>query len=563
VDVAVPDQTIYESLAAAAAKWPQQTALVYMGKRLNYEELLHEVDQCAGALEAAGVGPADSVTLALPNIPNVIVLFYALNRIGARIAMVHPLSSTTEIAHYLRETGSTFAVTVDLFLKRFGPILEQSGVSRLVVARISDYLPKLKAIGFAATKGRKIPPIPKDDSRITTWRDFMRSAPPPSTYARHIDPDDGAVVLFSGGTTAMPKGIELSSGAFNALAVSMGYVIGVKLGDSVLAILPVFHGFGLGLCVHTALCGGAYPILVPEFSVKVYVENLVKYRPSIIAGVPTLFEALLRDDRFAKVDLSHLERAYCGGDSLTADLKRRMDTAILERSGHIELVEGYGLTESVTACVLSPLGNYREGSMGVPIPGMDMKVVDPETGNQCPPGQDGEICIAGPTLMKRYINDPEATDHALRRHDDGSIWLHSGDTGWMDEDGYVYFRGRTKRIIKVSGMSVYPMQVEQVLEAHPSVTQACVIGTPDDYQMSSVKAYVVLTPGVTEDQEKLRGDLTAHCRTHLIKWAVPRVIEFRDKLPTTRVGKVAYTELEREHLAAAGGPAAPPSASTF
>ncbi|MDR1293866.1 MAG: AMP-binding protein [Bifidobacteriaceae bacterium] len=555
-DLDVPDQTLYEMLAASASRWPRHPGLIYMGMRMTFATLLAQVDRCAAALAAAGVARGDSVTLALPNIPNVIVLFYALNRIGARIVMVHPLSSPTEVAHYLKETGSTFAVTVDMFYGRFAPILASTPVKRLLITRVSDYLPRVAAIGFALTRGRSIDPVPVGDPAIVTWRRFMKSAPTAGRYERVIDPDDGAVVLFSGGTTALPKGIELSSAAFNSLAVAMTMIGGFTSGQSVLAILPVFHGFGLGLCIHTALSVGAHPILVPEFSVKIYIDNLVKHRPSYIAGVPTLFEALLRDSRFGRVDFSQLVGAYCGGDSLTADLKHRVDGAIAGQSGTVELVEGYGLTECVTACVLSPLGHYRDGSMGVPIPGVLVKVTDPDTGATLPAGQYGEICITGPTLMKGYINDPEATAYALRTHDDGRTWLHSGDTGWMDSDGYVYFRGRIKRIIKVSGMSVYPMQVEQVLEAHPLVWRACVIGTPDDYQMASVKAFVVLGPDAGGDEARVRDELTAHCRKHLIKWAVPRAIEFRSELPTTLVGKIAYTELEREDHAGGEQPGA-------
>ncbi|MDR1151671.1 MAG: AMP-binding protein, partial [Bifidobacteriaceae bacterium] len=323
-ELTIPDQTLYEMLAAAAATWPRHWGLIFMGTRMTFAALLADVDRCAAALVKAGVARGDSVTLALPNIPNVIVLFYALNRIGARIVMVHPLSSPTEVAHYLNETGSTFAVTVDMFYGRFASILDKTPVKRLLITRVSDYLPRVAAIGFALTRGRKIAPVPTDDPAIVTWRQFMKAAPVPDRYERPMDPDDGAVVLFSGGTTALPKGIELSSAAFNALAVAMTMISGFTDGQSVLAILPVFHGFGLGLCIHTALSVGAHPILVPEFSVKIYIDNLVKHRPSYIAGVPTLFEALLRDDRFAGVDFSALVGAYCGGDSLTADLKRRV-----------------------------------------------------------------------------------------------------------------------------------------------------------------------------------------------------------------------------------------------
>lgn len=567
-DIVVPDKTMYELLADTASRWPAETALVYFGRRIPFASLLADIDRCAAALVAQGVRAGDSVTVSMPNVPNAVVMFYALNRVGARAVMTHPLSSPTELQHYLRETGSRWAVTMDMFYGRFREILADSPVERLLIAQFSDYLSSTKKLGFMVTKGRKIDPVPTDDPRILKWNDFLypegwqgmaaaasaglwpgQAKAPAKPYVRRIEPSATAAVLFSGGTTSLPKGIELSSANFNALAASMEAITGVSVGESVLAILPVFHGFGLGLCIHTALTAGASSILVPEFSAKIYIDNLIKHEPSFIAGVPTLFQALLAHPKFSKVSFGRLRGAYSGGDSLTASLKHRFDQVIAAQGSKVELMEGYGLTECVTACTVSPSHKYRENSIGVPIPGMRVKIVDAHTAADLDYGEEGEICVTGPTLMNGYLNEPDATADTLRTHDDGFVWLHTGDIGLMDTDGYLYFRGRQKRIIKVSGVSVYPAQVEQVLEAHPSVRRACVIGTPDDYQMTSVKAFVVLADGVAEDA-RAHDDLLAHCRKHLMKWAVPRSIEFRAELPTTLVGKIAYTQLEQEELAA-------------
>lgn len=543
-DLDVPDLTMYEAVAEAAAAWPEKDALLYLGRRISYQTLIAEIDRCASALLALGVRPGDSVTLSMPNVPNAVILFYALSRIGARAVMTHPLSSPTELQHYITQTGSRWAVTMDMFFGRFREALADTGLTTLLIARFSDYLSPAKRLGFKITRGRKIGPVPTDDPRILLWNDFVRAAEPAGRYQREADIHDSAVVLFSGGTSALPKGIELSAANFNALAVSMRSITRIQPGESVLAILPVFHGFGLGLCVHTPLTVGASSILVPEFSAAIYIDNLVKYSPSYIAGVPTLFQALLQHPRFAKVSFAGLRGAYCGGDALTGSLKHRFDTAITAQGSRVELMEGYGLTECVTACTVSPPNHYREDSIGIPIPGMRVKVVDGAS-VELPYGEEGEICVTGPTLMNGYLNDPEATATTLRAHEDGRIWLHTGDIATMDADGYLYFKGRQKRIIKVSGVSVYPAQVEQVLEAHSAVRRACVVGAPDEYQMSSVRAYVVLTEG-TDDSPQTRDDLLAHCRKHLMNWAVPRTIEFRPDLPTTLVGKIAYTKLEQE-----------------
>ncbi|MEA5117305.1 MAG: class I adenylate-forming enzyme family protein [Propionicimonas sp.] len=547
-DIEVPDATMYELVARTARQWPSRTAMIYFGRKLSYATLLAEIDRCAAALAAHGLRPGDAVTVSMPNVPNAVVMFYALNRLGARVAMTHPLSSPMELQHYLKQTGSRWAVTMDMFYGKFRDILDDSPVEHLLIAKFSDYLSHTKKLGFEVTKGRKIAPVPTDDPRIVKWRDFMAAGQQPTDYERPRDPDQTSVILFSGGTTSLPKGIELSSTSFNALAVSMAIISGFSLGNSVLAILPVFHGFGLGLCIHTPLTVGGYSILVPEFSAQIYIDNLAKHSPSYIAGVPTLFQALLTNPKFAKVSFESLRGAYCGGDSLTSSLKHRFDDALAGQGSKVELLEGYGLTECVTACTLSPPHLYREDSIGVPIPGMRMKIVDLHTAEDLPYGEEGEICVTGPTLMNGYLNEPDATADTLRIHADGRTWLHTGDIGTMDADGYLYFKGRQKRIIKVSGVSVFPAQVEQVLEAHPAVSRACVIGTPDDYQITSVKAFVVLA-GEAADEDRIREDLLAHCRKHLMKWAVPRSVEFRAELPTTLVGKIAYTQLEQEELA--------------
>jgi len=543
----VPDRTMYEMLADSAVAGPRRPVLRYMGATMTYERLLDQVDRFAAALRAHGVAAGDSVVVSLPNIPNVVIAFYALNRLGARAVMTHPLSTQDELEHYIGSTGARLAITADLFYPLFARLMASTGLEQIIIAHVGDYLTAPVRLGFWVTRGRRIPAVPYGPA-VFDWRELLAARIPIPEYVRPGSVRDGAVVLFSGGTTAMPKGIELSSYNFNALAVAMQLITGAQVDDSILAILPAFHGFGLGLCIHTPICIGACEILVPEFSTSIYIDNLLKHRPTIFAGVPTLFEALLRDPRFAQVDFSNVKGIYSGGDVLTPALKHRFDEVIAAHGGTTELVEGYGLTECVTACVVSPPNHYREGSVGIPIPGCDAMVADPVTGEPVPYGTEGEICMTGPTLMLGYVNDPQATANTLRRHADGTVWLHTGDLGTMDADGFLYFRGRSKRLIKVSGMSVYPMQVEQVLEAHPSVARACVIGVPDDYQVSKVKAFVTLASG-TARTPGLEDELIDHCKQHLIRWSAPRIVEIRDELPMTKVGKIAYTQLEQEELA--------------
>jgi long-chain acyl-CoA synthetase len=537
---------MYELLRDTALKYPEKTAIGFLGAKISFGKLLAMIDRCAASFTAYGIRPGDCVLQSMPNIPNALIIFYALNKIGVRVAMTHPLYSSTELAEYVRETDSAWCVTVDMFYDRFKDILRPD--QKLLVTKVSDFLPGTKKVAFNIIKGgqNKIP----EDSRVVFWTDFLKKSQTTEViYERKIDPKDGAVVLFSGGTTNMPKGILLSSYNFNALSSLIGPFAKFTKDDSVIAILPVFHGFGLGICIHSILCNGGTIFLEPKFGTKIYIDSLIKHQPTFIAGVPTMFEAMLRDKSFAKVRFDRLKAIYSGGDSLSPELKARFDEQIKAQGSQVELAEGYGLTETVTGCVLTPPGLYRKGAIGIPMPDMLAKIVDMQTKEELPYGETGEIALAGPTLMLEYINNPEETAKTIRKDENGIRWLYTGDIGYMDEDGYLFFKSREKRLLKVSGVSVYPMQVEQVLESHELVFRACVVGVPDDYQMTSVKAYVVLEDMSLATDETKRM-LLKHCQKHLIKWSVPRAIEFRDKLPTTLVGKVEYSALEKSRITA-------------
>ncbi len=541
----VPDLTMYELLRDTAMKYPDKTALDYMGAKIPFGRFLSMIDRCAASFTAYGVKPGDCVLQSMPNIPNALIIFYALNKIGARVAMTHPLYSSAELAQYVKETDSVWCVTVDMFYDRFKDILRPD--QKLLVTKISDFLPGSKKVMFNVIKGgqNKVP----EDSRVIFWKDFLKKSEGVAepAYQRAIDPKEGAVVLFSGGTTNMPKGILLSSWNFNALSAIIAPFAKFTKDDSVIAILPVFHGFGLGICIHSIICNGGTVFLEPKFGTKIYIDSLRKHQPTFIAGVPTMFEAMLRDKNFAKVRFDKLKAIYSGGDSLSPELKTRFDERLKAQGSKVELAEGYGLTETVTGCVLTPASLYRRGAIGIPMPGMLAKVVDMKTKEELPYGENGEIALAGPTLMLEYLGHPEETADTIRTDENGIRWLYTGDIGMMDEDGYLYFKSREKRMLKVSGVNVYPMQVEQILEQHELVFRACVVGVPDDYQMTSVKAYIVLEdPSLATDETKKL--LIKHCQKHLIKWSVPRAIEFRDKLPTTLVGKVEYSALEKSRI---------------
>ena len=541
-----PPVTMYEALMQTVERCPEVVAYDFFGTTSTYRHFGKEIDRCANALAALGMKKGDRITISMPTCPQGIICFYAANKLGVVASMIHPLSPAKEIAFYLKTAKSRFALTLDAFYRKFKEVQETTGLETLILARIPDYLPLVKKIGFNLTKGRKIPPVPADPF-VRWWGDLMKGSYPPAPKAR-METDEMAVILYSGGTTGVPKGIMLSNRNFISEGMQVSVWGGITGGDSILAILPIFHGFGLGVCINAAFMGGGKSILVPQFTPEIVADLIKTKRPSLVVGVPTLFEALANNPVFRKADLSCLKATFSGADTLPRPVKERFEAAVKSQGGNVQLLEGYGLTEAVTAIMATPLNQYREGSVGIPFPDMLAKIVATGTTDEAPLGEEGEICLHGPAVMLGYLDQPEETAQTLRGHDDGRLWLHTGDIGTMDADGFFYFKLRQKRMIKSSGMNVYPAQVEDVLYKHPDVAKACVIGVPDEKQVQRVKAFVVLKELVKAGPEMEKA-LIAHCQEHLIRWSCPREIEFRNDLPCTLVGKIAFNTLEQQEVA--------------
>ena len=536
--------TMWDGVRKAAETYPAFTAFDFMGKSTSYAQLAADVNRCANALREVGVRPSDRVLICLPNCPQAVVLFYAVNAVGAVSVMVHPLSGEKEIEFYLKDAGCRVAVTLDQFYGKFAAVRENTSLDLLIVSSVADALPPLAAVGYRLTEGRKLPKIPETTDTFF-WFSFLRNGTDaaPSFSGKSGDP---AVILYSGGTTGTAKGILLSNRNFNALAQQIIATNPTfRPGDKMLAVMPVFHGFGLGVSIHSMLFNGGRCLLVPRFTVKSYGKLLKKSKCNFIAGVPTLYEALLREPSVQKADLSSLKGVYSGGDSLSVSLKKRLDQFLKEHGSPVPVREGYGTTECVTASCLTPYHTAKEGSIGIPFPDTYYKIVRPGTREEVPYGEDGEICLAGPTVMLGYWNRPEENAQTLQTHADGLTWVHTGDLGRMDEDGFVYFRQRIKRVIVTNGYNVYPSQIENVLDSMEEVQMSCVIGVEDPLRGQRVKAFVMLKPGVAPTEET-KEKILAHCRKYIAKFALPRQIEFREALPKTVVGKVAYRVLEEE-----------------
>ncbi len=540
--------TMYEKVEAIARKYPGNIAFDFMGKHTTYKQMLDQINKCARSLKTIGIREGDKITIAMPNCPQAIYMLYATNAIGAIANMIHPLSAEKEIELYLQMSESVVVVTLDQFYNKFEAIRENTKIVNIIIARIKDELSKPIKTGYMLTEGRKITPIPKD-APVIQWDQFSKLGKACSwNYKVKRKAQDPAVILYSGGTTGKTKGIVLSNINFNALSQQVTAANPMfKPGDKMLAAMPLFHGFGLGVCIHTMLSQGGRCILVPRFTAKSYAKLITKYKCNFIAGVPTLYEALLRIPSMEKADLSCLKGVFSGGDSLSVELKKKCDSFLYNRNSIVQIREGYGTTECVTASCLTPPTLHKEGSIGIPFPDTYYKIVEPDTDRELPFGEEGEIVIAGPSVMMEYLDMPEETAHTLRKHSDGLTWLYTGDLGKMDSDGFIYFKGRIKRMIISSGYNIYPAQMENIFDAHEKVQMSCVIGVPDSYKMEKVKVFVMLKEGVPANEET-RSELFDYARKHVAKYAMPYDIEFREKLPTTLVGKVAYRQLEEEEL---------------
>ena len=541
--------SMFDAVKKIADQYPDNVAFDFMGSSTTYRRLVQQVEQCAKALKTIGVREGDKVTIAMPNCPQAIFMFYAVNLVGGIANMIHPLSAEKEIEFYLNESESVTAITLDQFYEKFENVRQNTKVVNIVIASVKDELSKPIRAGYMLTEGRKIKKIP-DDAPVIMWKDFMRlSKACFYNYAVPRKGEDPAVILYSGGTTGTTKGIVLTNRNFNALGQQVIATNPMfRVGDKMLAAMPLFHGFGLGVCIHTMLSQGGRCILIPRFTAQSYAKQITKYQCNFIAGVPTLYEALLRLPSMDGADLSCLKGVFSGGDSLSIELKKKFDKFLYDHKAVIQVREGYGTTETVTACCLTPPHMFKEGSIGLPFPDTYIKIVKPGTDEELPYGEEGEILLAGPTVMQEYMNHPEETAQTLRTHADGLTWVYTGDLGVMDNEGFIYFRGRAKRMIITSGYNVYPSQLENILDAHEFVQMSCVIGVPDPYKMQKVKAFVKLSPDVPANEET-KQELLNYCRKHIAKYAMPYDIEFREEMPKTLVGKVAYRVLEEEELA--------------
>ena len=542
----IPDMSMFGMLKFSAKNQPDALAYEYFGTQCTYRELVQRIEKISGAYYSLGVRKGDIVTIIMPNTPEAVVSIYALNRIGAVSNILHPLSAQEEIKSHINRVDSKFLLCVDICSEKIANVIDETSLERVIVASAGDSMPFVMK-SLYALKCIKNFKYNKQDKRYISWNDFKKNYTDVQEYLpKGEENKQVSVILHSGGTTGTPKDIMLSNSNFNALGVQAVLTLrDVKAGDKILAILPIFHGFGLGVCVHVAFCFGACSVLIPQFNAKKFAGILKKYKPTMLFGVPTLYDALLKAKGTDEIDFSFLKYAISGGDILPEKLEKSFNEFLESHNSKIKICEGYGMTEGLAALCLSVGDDYKSRTIGKPLVGTEMCIVEPGTTKVLPAGEDGELCVSGPTVMIGYRNNPEETKNTLLTHEDGKVWLHTGDMAMIDEEGFVHYKLRIKRMMITSGFNVYPTRIESVVEELDFVEKCVVVSVPHHYKKEVAKAYIVLKNG-KEKSDATVNEIREYCKKKLMHYSVPYKYEFVDILPKTAYNKIDFMKLQKE-----------------
>jgi long-chain acyl-CoA synthetase len=542
-----PDLSLFGMLEASARRFADRPAIAWLGRHLSYRWLLREVERFSAVLEGLGVRRGDRVALILPNCPQYVIAYYATARLGAAVVGNNPMYTSREMEHQLRDSGAETVVLLDRFYPSFLPVLRAVGVRNVVVTKITDYmrfplrqLAPLKLRREAKKEGRPSRPVPRG-TPVAWWRRLAKGAGPIPPVAV-VDPVADAVgFVYTGGTTGLSKGAMLSHRNLVANASQAAAWLQLRDGgEALLCALPFFHSFGM-LAMNVGIRVAGKVIAVPNpRDLHMVLGQFQKEKPTFFPGVPRMFQAINESPLTARFDLRSANACISGG----APLPQAVADRFFEITG-ARLVEGFGLTEASPVTHANPFdGRARVGSIGMPVPDTECKIVDLENPDrEADVGERGELCVRGPQVMLGYWNRPEETALAIRNG-----WLHTGDVAVMDPDGFFRIVDRLKELIIVSGFNVYPTEVEEVLYHHPKVSKVCVVGVPDERTGEAVKAFVVLRPG----QQATPEEIVAWARdpaNGLSGYRAPRQVEFRDSLPETLIGKVLRRVLQEEERA--------------
>lgn len=526
-----PRVPLYRLLDESADAYPEHPCTDFFGKRLTYGAMRQMSDRLAAGLQGLGIGPGDMVGLMLPNCPQFVISYYGILKAGAVVVPLNPLANPKELTFLLSDARIETIITIPMFVETIAKLARDTLLQRLIYSRLGDFMPFPLNVAMRFRENGQLKAPMAGLGYLNFGQLVAKDA---GTFKPVVpDPDDLAVMLYSGGTTGVAKGIMLSHFCCVANAHQLKTWGHLKPSDRLLAVLPFFHGYGMSVNMNTTLLAGGEIILLPRFNAKDVLKTIEKRRPTFFTGVPTMFVAFSNLPDVQRYDLSSLEGIFVGAAPLTQGIKNEF-----ERKTGGRMIEGYGLTEATTAIMANPYrGQHKIGSVGIPFPDVNVKIVNLETDEVLPPNEQGEIVLQSPTMMIGYHNRPEATAEALR---DG--WLCTGDIGYMDEEGYTYITDRKKDLIIVGGFNVFPREIEEVLYRHPQVKEGVAIGVPDEYAGERIKVFVVLKEGEQVSEESL----ISYFREHLTRYKVPSEVEFRQELPKSMIGKILRRALREE-----------------
>lgn len=542
-DIEYFDGGLYDVVYESSCKWPHNTALEYFDTQITYKDLIKKINKVAAALKAIGAKKGERITICMPNTPEAIYMFYAINEIGAVANMIHPLSSEKEIEEFVNQAESKIMLCVDVSYPKVENIIKNTKIEQLVVVSPTRSMDMLVRLIYKLTKGRKN--HIKKSQQIITWDQFLSKSNKyvGNPHAR-VNATDDAVIMYSGGTTGKPKGVILSNLNFNAQALGAKYLVPelFKPDYSFMAFLPNFHAFGFGCCIHMPLYFGARTFLIPQFNPKKFKSYITRYKVDILVGVPTVFEYLTKI-KFKKDGLKNVKYVVSGGDMISMSSKEIINDFLKDHGSKAIIENGYGLTEASGGFIFSPRSVAEEpDTIGYPIPDNEVIIMNLKTKKPAKLGEDGEILVRGLSVMKGYLKKPAETEKAFIKVGNKK-YLRTGDIGYLDERGVVHFRSRLKRMIVSNGYNIYPANIEDVTLRCKDISACAVVGREDKLRGEKVVVFVVANPDARE--HAIRKDLNNIYKKYLAKYEIPREIRFIDALPKTKLAKVDFKALEQ------------------
>ena len=531
--------SMYDYLKDTATKNEKRSAYSYYGNEVSFKSFMKKIDKVASALKEFNIVENECVTICMPNTPESFALIYAINKIGAIANIIHPLSSTKDIERALSETNSSIIFCSDVAM----PKARHIKVKHFIMVPTSESLGTILKTLYNLKSSLNM----QLEEGMLTWKEFLNYATSDDNYVKR-EANSPAAIIYSGGTTGKPKGIIISNANFNAMALQTASVCEyIKPGYSVLSALPIFHVFGLALCTHTCLVSGMKCIIVPQLNTKKINKELKKYKPNVYPAVPSLLKMSVNGNDPGFNAFKDIKVVVVGGDYLSPALKKEFEEYLKKHGSSAVVKVGYGLSEACGFCCCTAEVDekyVKNGTLGIPNPDMIVKIFEPNSDVEKCIDDIGEICVTGPTIFMGYINEDKETKNTLIRHHDGRTWLHTGDLGYMDKNGFIFYTSRAKRMIISNGYNIYPIELEEIIKKCKYVADCTVVAVPHKIKGQTPKAVIVIKKGI-EDNLNIRTEIRKYCKETIARYAQPTEFEFRENIPVTAIGKVAYRDLQK------------------